>query len=128
MDLIFDELHKHSVDIDGNTLSYHINHLLEHHKAVYDHARMHAQSEDLDIIFDHMNVQHFGHVMAYLTLVYTMKESEDVTRPAVRLVFAPLKNIDFSKFKVKKQSFLREIISYAKRIVMENIKKNLMNF
>ena len=56
-----------------------------------------------------------------------MKESEDVTRRAVRLVLAPLKNIDFSKFKVKKQSFLHEIISYAKRIVMENIKKNLMN-
>ena len=41
---------------------------------VYDHARMHAQSEDLDIIFDHMNVQHFGHAVAYLTLVYTVKE------------------------------------------------------
>ena len=74
-----------------------------------------------------MNVLHFAHAMAYLTLVYTMKESEDVTRRAVRLVLAPLKNIDFSKFKVKKQSFLHEIISYAKRIVMENIKKNLMN-
>ena len=48
--------------------------VLEHHKAMYDHARMHAQSEDLDIIFDHMNVQHFGHTVAYLTLVYTVKE------------------------------------------------------
>ena len=73
MDLIFDELNKNNVDTERNTLSYHINYLLEHHKALHDHARMCAQSEDLDIIVDHLNVQHFGHAMAYLTLVYTMK-------------------------------------------------------
>ena len=78
MDLIFDKLQKNSVDIDKNTLSHYINDLLEHHKIVYDQARMCTHSGDLTTIFNHMNVRNFGHAMAYLTLVYLMNEPEDV--------------------------------------------------
>ena len=117
MDLIFDELRKNSVDIDKNTLSHYINDLLEHHKIVYDQARMCTDSGDLTTIFNHMNVENFGHAMAYLTLVYLMNEPEDVTRQAVRLVSIPLKRIVFTKFKRKKQSFFCGIISYVKHIL-----------
>jgi hypothetical protein len=35
-----------------------------------------------------INVTNFGRAMAYLTLIYLMHDSEDVTRRAVRLVTA----------------------------------------
>ena len=48
-----------------------------------------------------MNANNFGRIMAYLTLVYMVKESEDMTREAVRLTVEPLKNIDLTEFQVR---------------------------
>jgi hypothetical protein len=36
MEVILDELRKIDVDIDMRTLSYHVNYLLERHKALYN--------------------------------------------------------------------------------------------
>ena len=71
---------------------------------------------ELLVIFIEMNVSNFGHSMTYLTLVYLIEASEDLTRQSVRLVAAPLKNIDFTAFKIE-ESYFRKIISYVKRML-----------
>ena len=43
-------------------------------------------------VFTEINVIDFGRAMAYLSIVYLLKESEEVTRDAVRLVATPMKN------------------------------------
>ena len=48
--------------------------------------------------------------MAYLTLVYVLKGSENVTREAVRLVATVLKHMDLTAFNVE-QSFFQRTLS-----------------
>ena len=62
-----------------------------------------------------MNVNNFGHAMAYLTMVYMLKESEDVTREAVRLGVEPLRNIDLTVFRVQ-ESFSQRLFDYIQLI------------
>lgn len=109
MDLILDELRKNDVDIDMRTLSHHINYLLREHEAMYNGMVVRINPDELSNVFVEMNVNNFGRAMAYLTLVYMMKDSEDRTRRAVRLVVAPLRSIDFSKFKIE-ESFFRRMV------------------
>ena len=52
----------------------------------------------------------FSRAMAYLTLVYLIHASEDITRRVVRLVAAPLKRFDFKEFSIE-QSLFRRVIS-----------------
>ena len=117
MEVILDELHKNHVDIDETTLSYHINYLLEQHGWLYEQITTCIGPSELLVIFIEMNVSNFGHSMIYLTLVYLMEASEDLTRQAVRLVATPLKNIDFTTFKIE-ESYFRKIISYVKRMLL----------
>jgi hypothetical protein len=58
-----------------------------------------------------MNVNNFGRAMTYLTMVYMLKESEDVMREAVRLAVEPLKNIDLTVFQVR-ESFFQRLFGY----------------
>ncbi len=53
--------------------------------------------------------------MAYLTMVYMLKESEDVTREAVRLGVEPLRNIDLTVFRVQ-ESFSQRLFDYIQLI------------
>ena len=52
-----------------------------------------ADPVDLPDIFSEMNVNNFGRAIAFLTQVYVMKCSGDVTRRAVRLVAVVLAGI-----------------------------------
>ena len=56
-----------------------------------------SPKELLDVFYE-MNVNSFGRAMAYLTLVYLTNAPEDETREAVRLVAAPLKDMNFTAF------------------------------
>ena len=58
------------------------------------------------IVFTEMNVNSFGRVMAYLTLVYIMKIPEGAKREAVRLAAVILRDVDISRVE---QSILRRI-------------------
>ena len=98
MDVIFDELWKNNVDVDVDmtTLSYHIHQCLEQYKTMYE--QMTALPVNLSEIFAETKLNSFGRAMAFLTLVYIMKESEDVTRKAVSLVAMVFKEMDLTPF------------------------------
>ncbi len=115
MEVILDALQKNDVEIDMRTLSYHTNHLINHQGRLYDHLVTCVNGHDLSYIFDKMNVNNFGRAMTYLTMVYMLKESEDVTREAVRLVVEPLRNMDFAVFRVQ-ESFSQKLFGYIRRI------------
>ena len=53
---------------------------------MYEEMATRVEAVDLPDIFNDMNVNNFGRAMAYLTLVYMLKGSENMTREAVRLV------------------------------------------
>ena len=112
MDVILDELRKNNVDIDMTTLSYHIHQCLEQYKTMYE--QMTVLPVNLPEIFAETKVNSFGRAMAFLTLVYIMKESEDVTRKAVSLVAMVFKEMDLTPFKIE-DSFFRRMVSYVRR-------------
>ncbi len=80
MEVILDELQRNNVDIDMRTLSYHLSYLMNRHKTVYNRLVTCVNGHELSYVFSKMNANNFGRIMAYLTLVYMVKESEDVTR------------------------------------------------
>ena len=64
-------------------------------------------------IFEKVNVTNFGRTVAFLTYVYVLKDSEDVTRRAVRLVATVLKDMDLT---MVEKSFFQRIFFGIKRI------------
>ena len=116
MELILGELQKNNVDIDMRTLSYHTSYLLtKHHEMTYNKMVARVKADELSIIFSEMNVSNFGRAMAFLTYVYVLKGSEDVTRRAVRLVAVVLKDMDLAAFKVE-ESFLQRMFAGIRRM------------
>ncbi len=101
MDWILDELRKNNVEINMKILLHHINYLIERHDLEYGHMLPYVNRDNISKVFTEINVINFGRAMAYLSLVYLLKESEEVTRDAVRLVATPMKNIDFTTFKIE---------------------------
>ena len=94
MEVIADELQKNGVYIDIETLSEHMNYILDNYKDVYNYAASRLDSTKLFDVFYQMSVNSVGRVMAYLTLVYRVNISrEDTVRKAVRLVVPTLRNI-----------------------------------
>ena len=98
MELILDELQKNIVDIDMRTLSYHTSYLVKHHEMTYNEMIARVRPDELSTIFSEMNVNNFGRAMAFLTHVYVLKRSKDVTRCVVRLVAVVLKDMDLAAF------------------------------
>ena len=94
MDVIADELRKNNVYIDITILSQHIHYILDNYRDTYNVATNGLNSTELMNIYNEMNVNTVGRVMAYLTLVYRMNiPEEDTVREAVRLVVPTLRNI-----------------------------------
>ena len=115
MELILGELQKNNVDIDMRTLSYHISYLLKHHEMTYNEMVARVKADELSTIFSEMDVNNSGRAMAFLTYVYVLKGSEDVTRRAVRLVAVVLKDMDLAAFKVE-ESFLQRMFAGIRRM------------
>ena len=89
-----DELRKNDISIDIMILSQHINGILDVHKDMYNGMANRLNSDDLLNVFNEMDVNSVGRVVAYLVLVYRMNISEeDAVRGAVRLVVPVLKDI-----------------------------------
>ena len=91
MGVIVDELRKNNINVDITILSQHIHYILDKYRDMYNEM---ADRNELLNVYNSINVNSVGRVMAYLTLVYRMNISEeDTVREAVRLVVPTLRNL-----------------------------------
>ena len=96
MDIICDELKQNNVDIDKETLSYHINVILNKNHELFEAARVHSLTVNLSRFYKEINVTNFERFIAYSALVYRASDSlnEEITRQAVRLSVEVIKTFD----------------------------------
>ena len=116
MEVIGDELQKNNIRIDIETLTEHIEYILNNYKDSYNHALERLTREELLLdVFHEMNVNSLGRAMAYLTLVYRMSHviKEDTVRQAVRLVAPVIRNTGRVE-----GSFIRELCSWGRSWVL----------
>ena len=118
MEVIQDELKKNNVRIDIETLTEHIEYILNNYKDSYNHALDRLTREELLLdVFHEMNVNSLGRAMAYLTLVYRMSHviKEDTVRQAVRLAAPVIINSCTGRVE---DSFIRELCSWGRSLVL----------
>ena len=90
MDMIWDELKRNNIEIDIETLSFRINTCLREHEEIYGTAINRIGRDNISIIlydiYEEMNPNNFGSLMAYLTLVYQIADfnEEEIVREAVQ--------------------------------------------
>ena len=116
MEVIVDELRKNNVNIDVETLSEHIQYILDNYRDCYNDSVERLTREELLLdIFHEMNVNSLGRTMAYLTLVYHMSHiiKEDTVRQAVRLAAPLIRNVGRVE-----GSFIRELCSWGRSWVL----------
>ena len=116
MEVIQDELKKNNVRIDIETLTEHIEYILNNYRDSYNHSLERLTREELLLdVFHEMNVNSLGRAMAYLTLVYRMSHiiKEDTVRQAVRLVAPVIRNTGRVE-----GSFIRELCSWGRSWVL----------
>ena len=116
MEVIQDELQKNNVRIDIETLTEHIEYILNNYKDSYSHAVDRLTREELLLdVFHEMNVNSLGRALAYLTLVYrtSHKIKEDTVRQAVRLVAPVIRNTGRVD-----GSFIHELCSWGRSFVL----------
>ena len=116
MEVIQDELQKNDVRIDIETLTEHIEYILNNYKDSYNHALDRLTREELLLdVFHEMNVNSLGRAMAYLTLVYRTSHmiKEDTVRQAVRLAAPVIRNTGRVE-----GSFIRELCSWARSWIL----------
>ena len=116
MEVIVDELRKNNVNIDVETLSEHIQYILNSYRDCYNDSVERLTREELLLdVFHEMNVNSLGRTMAYLTLVYRMSHiiKEDTVRQAVRLAAPLIRNVGRVE-----GSFIRELCSWGRSWVL----------
>ena len=116
MEVIQDELKKNNVRIDIETLTEHIEYILNNYKDSYNHSLDHLTREELLLdVFHEMNVNSLGRAMAYLTLVYRMSHmiKEDTVRQAVHLAAPVIRNTGRVE-----GGFIRELCSWGRSWVL----------
>ena len=116
MEVIQDELKKNNVRIDIETLTEHIEYILNIYKDSYNDSVNRLTREELLLdVFHEMNVNSLGRAMAYLTLVYRMSHmiKEDTVRQAVRLAAPVIRNTGRVE-----GGFIRELCSWGRSWVM----------
>ena len=116
MEVIQDELQKNSVRIDIETLTEHIEYILNNYKDCYGQSVERLTREELLLdVFHETNVNSLGRAMAYLTLVYRMSHmiKEDTVRQAVRLAAPVIRNTGRVE-----GGFIRELCLWGRSWVM----------
>ena len=116
MEVIVDELQKNNVRIDIETLTEHIEYILNNYRDSYSHAIDRLTREELLLdVFHEMDVNSLGRAMAYLTLVYRTSHmiKEDTVRQAVRLVAPVIRNTGRVE-----GSFIRELCAWGRSWVL----------
>ena len=98
MDVIADELRKNNVNVDVETLTEHIQYMLDNFNDTYTYVANRFNSDQLVYAFHEICINTVGRAMAYLALVYRMNyydlfiPEEEPVREAVRLVVPILRN------------------------------------
>ena len=123
MEVIQDELQKNNVRIDIETLTEHIEYILNNYKDSYNHALDRLTREEMVLdVFHEMNVNSLGRAMAYLTLVYRTSHmmKEDTVRQAVRLAAPVIRNTGRVE-----GSFIRELCVWGRSLTFRFMGLNL---
>ena len=116
MEVIQDELKKNNVRIDIETLTEHIEYILNNYRDCYSQSVERMTREELLMdVFHEMNVNSLGRAMAYLTLIYRMRHiiKEDTVRKAVRLAAPVIRNTGRVE-----GGFIRELCSWGRSWVL----------
>ena len=98
MEVLEDELKKNGVPVDIETISEHINYILNNYRDTYNDSvnllRLSSNEENVLNVFHQMDVNTPGRAVAYLTLVYRMSHilKEETVRKAARLAAPVLRN------------------------------------
>ena len=116
MEVIADELQKNNIRIDIETLTEHVQYILDNYRDSYNDSVERLTREELLLdVFHEMNVNTLGRAMAYLTLVYRMSHiiKEDTVRQAVRLAAPVIRNTGRVE-----GGFIRELCSWGRSWVL----------
>ena len=116
MEVIVDELRKNNVNVDVETLSEHIQYILNSYRNCYNDSVERLTREELLLdVFHEMNVNTLGRAMAYLTFVYRLSHviKEDTVRQAVRLAAPVIRNAGRVE-----GGFIRELCSWGRSWVL----------
>ena len=116
MEVIVDELRKNNVNIDVETLTEHIQYILNNYRDRFNESVERLTREELLLdVFHEMNVNSLGRTMAYLTLVYRLSHiiKEDTVRQAVRLAAPLIRNVGRVE-----GGFIRELCSWGRSWVL----------
>ena len=97
INIVFDELRQNEIDIDKQTLSFHINTILDHHRDLY--REVSAHSLNLDQVYREINMTNFGRIFAYLALVCMQSDSEESFREHVRKTIEAFRTFRIPKAK-----------------------------
>ena len=117
MDVIVDELRKNNVNVDRTILSQHIHNILDKYQDMYDEMAGRISANELLSVYNGVNVNTVGRVMAYLALVYRMNISrEDTVREATRMVIPALRNIAKAEGISVTRNIPRDVGSFIRRI------------
>ena len=116
MEVIQDELQKNGVNVDIETLTEHIEYILNNYKDSYTHAVDRLTREELLLdVFHETDVNSLGRAMSYLTLIYRVSHmmEEDTVRQAVRLAAPVIRNTGRVE-----GSFIRELCAWGRSCVL----------
>ena len=127
MEVIQDELQKNNVRIDIETLTEHIEYILNNYKDAYSQGvrvlnRFPLNVDMFQKVFKEINVNSLGRAMAYLTLVYRVSHmmEEDIVRQAVRLAAPVIRNTGRVE-----GSFIRELCAWGRSLTFRFMELNL---
>ncbi len=101
IDIIFDELTRNKIDIDKQTLSFHINTILNQNRDLYRQTNV-----DLEQLYREINITNVGRIFAYLTFVCFQRNSEESIRLNVRRCVEAFRMFDIPKPKRNKRTIL----------------------
>ena len=101
IDIIYDELTRNKIDIDKQTLPFHINTILKRNRDLYREMNV-----DLEQLYREINITNVGRILAYLAFVSFQRESEESIRLNVRRCVEAFRMFDVPKPKRNKQTIL----------------------
>jgi hypothetical protein len=93
LDIIYDELKRNEIDIDWQTLSFHIKTILDKHENLFRGMYI----SDFEQLYREICVKNYGRLFAYLAVVNLHCYSEDSIRRNVRRAIGAFQNIIHSK-------------------------------
>ena len=123
MDIIWEDK-RNNINIDKDMLSFYISKCLDEQRGMYDSLNAQLSPKCFQPVFEEMNVNNFGRIIAYLTFVYRLSEfcDEETVQKAVRRTVEAFKLIDLGKYKVKPfwfnwltQPFYKAVVMYVER-------------